>query len=543
MPSINFKAILQDRKRYIEECLYIKSTRGLINLKFNKPQQKLYRTILNLEAAQKPVRILVLKARQMGLSTWIGAYIFAETSSNRYVNSMVMAHKDESATYLFDIYKRFFKHLPDEIKPLTTYSSRKELVYSNPEFETAPPQLRETMDPGLDSRLSVITAGGDAVGRSQTINNLHWSEVAFTKDAEAVHDAVLQAVPKPPYPGRVFYESTANGSSGLFYDLFWDAWRGKSAWTPVFIPWFEYEAYAMPAGPSFALSHEEYKIKERYKLSNDQMAWRRWVLNTDLRGDVGKFQQEYPSNPEEAFQAKTNAAFSLAALGDMRTQVRDKLADADFTADGLVEIPNGSVKIWEWPKEDSAYVIGVDASEGLTEGCAPVAQVIRATTAGPVQVAVYSERVQPLEFALKVYRLGLFYNTALVNPERNQQGAAILAILLDKKYPRVYIADDGRYGTYAGELGATIMVNELAHVIWKRELEIRDEQTFNALSCYELKNGRYAGKEDDYVDALRAAIHALPKATRPRRQLEIARQSWSGWNEETWDIFASKNVR
>jgi hypothetical protein len=172
----------------------------------------------------------------------------------------------------------------------------------------------------------------------------------------------------------------------------------------------------------------------------------------------------------------------------------------------------------------------------------PVAQVLKITTTGLVQVAVFAAKVQPLEFSLKTERLGRVYNNALINPERNQQGAAIIAILLDKRYPNVYIADDGRYGTYAGELGATLMVNSLAHLVWKREITIYDERTWNAMSAYESKNGRFMGRDDDYVDALRAATYALPKAVRATAVRQgPASTSWTGWTEEMWDLYAEIN--
>lgn len=541
MNKSELRRILTNRDEYVQS-LQIKSVYGRIGLRYNNPQKKIAGILSALEAANKPVRMVILKARRMGVSTVISGLVFQDTSTRPYVHSVVAAHKDDSSTYLFGMYKMFFKYLPAELRPMTTYSSRKELVYANSDWEKATPAERLALDPGLDSRLSVVTAGGEAIGRGQSIDNLHWSEVAFTPDADTAHIAVMQCVPKPPIPGRVFYESTANGSSGLFYDLFWDAWRGKSDWTPVFLPWFEYERYAMAVPPGFALSREEYRIKNEFHLENEQLAWRRWVINNELKGSIDAFHQEYPATPEEAFQSKTNCAFDSKALTEMRTQLKPPKYTCDFTQDGLVETSHGEVSVWEMPQPEAAYVIGVDASEGTLEGCMPVTQVLKITSVGLVQVAVYAEKVQPLQFALKTERLGRAYNNALINPERNQQGAAIIAILLDKRYPNVYIADDGRYGTYAGELGAVLMVNSAAHLAWKRELTIQDERTWNAMAAYENKNGRFLGRDDDYVDALRAATYALPKAV---RSTHIATRptvaEWTNWTFDMWDRYQERN--
>lgn len=543
MNKLELKRILTHRDEYVQS-LQIKSGNTRIGLRYNNPQRKISGTLTALEASNKPVRMVILKARQMGVSTVISGFVFQDTSTRHYVNSLVAAHKDESSVYLFGMYKMFFKYLPVELRPMTTYSSRKEIVYANSDWESATTTERTGMDPGLDSRLSVVTAGGESIGRSQTIDNFHWSEVAFTPDAETTHMAVMQSIPKPPFPGRVFYESTANGSSGLFYDLFWDAWRGKNDWTAVFLPWFDYERYSMPVPPGFALSGEEYKLKTTFNLTNEQLAWRRWVLENELKGSVDKFHQEYPSSPEEAFQSKTNCAFDSKALIEMRQQLCKPKYVMNFAKDGLVETPHGEVMVWEMPQEGASYIIGVDAAEGMIEGCMPVAQVLKIASIGLVQVAVFADKIQPLEFALKTERLGRTYNCALINPERNQQGAAIIAILLDKRYPNVYIADDGRYGTYAGELGATLMVNSAAHLAWKRELTIYDERTWNAMSAYESKGGRFLGRDDDYVDALRAATYALPKAVRATNvATRPASVEWTGWTEETWDLFYKRNRR
>ena len=150
--------------------------------------------------------MIILKARQQGLSTYTGGYLYHAVSQQPARKAMVITHHADSTRALFDMTKRYHENCPEILRPHTKYSSRRELSFDV-----------------LSSSFVVATAGGDSVGRGETLTHLHASELAFWPKSTAadIWNGLLQAVPNAKGTA-VFVESTANGVSGIFYDL----WRG-----------------------------------------------------------------------------------------------------------------------------------------------------------------------------------------------------------------------------------------------------------------------------------------------------------------------------
>ena len=553
---IKVKRAIKDSKYFIENGLYIRTKEEtLIPFKLNRPQRKVHNLITSMWASNRPIRLICLKARQEGMSTYFGGLLFHRTATRRYVNTVVMAHKDDPSVGLFSMYTLFYQMLPNELRPLKKYSNKRELNFENPR----PDSSMEGSDLGLQSKLAVFTAGSEDLSRSRTIHNLHWSEVAFTKGAEEVHGVTLSAVPKPPAPSMVFYESTANGPTGLFHSLFWDAWEGKNDWTPVFLAWHEMDEYRMPTGPSFVLDEYENKIREDYDLTFEQMAWRRYVLINDFRGDESKFMQEYPANPREAFQSTVNAVFDVEAMSEMEDAICPPMAYARTTQDGLAEysaipardsenIIRGYTHIWAWPSVGVKYVMGIDAAGGGAEGDYLVAQVFSLEGENIEQVARLTDKVHPAQFAVQCIWLATAYNAALVSPERNAHGAAVVGMFMDKGYYKMYVDEGGQFGVHVGSVNKYELVGILARSIWQRRLIIHDATTLNALRSYQEKSGRFYGKLDDFVDAIRALMPAIPKAyltPKPKKEQRAKKEDWdiTGWTYDTIDKYIDKNAR
>lgn len=553
---IDVKRTINDDLYYMENCLYIRTKKeALIPFVLNRPQRKVHNLVTSMRASNRPMRLICLKARQEGMSTYFGGLLFKYTASRRYVNTVVMAHKDDPSVGLFSMYTLFYQKLPNEVRPMKKYSNKRELNFENPRPD---PRL-EGSDLGLQSKLAVFTAGSEDLSRSRTIHNLHWSEVAFTKGAEEVHGVTLSAVPKPPAPSMVFYESTANGPTGLFHDLFWEAWENKNDWTPVFLAWHEMDEYQMPVGPNFVLDEYENGIREDYELSFEQMAWRRYVLRNDFRGDEAKFMQEYPSNPREAFQSTVNAVFDMQAMNEMEDAVREPLAYARATQDGLMEYgslpPRDSegiireyVHIWAWPSIGVKYVMCIDAAGGGADGDYLVAQVLSLEGGNLEQVARVTDKVHPSQFAVRCIWLAESYNKALVSPERNAHGAAVVGMFMDKGYYKMYRDEGGQFGVQVGSVNKYELVGALARSIWQRRLIIHDAVTMSALRSYQEHSGRFYGKLDDFVDALRAGMPAVPKAyisPTSTHEKRLKKEDWdlAGWTNEMMDTYIEKNMR
>jgi hypothetical protein len=156
------KKLIEDFEFYSRHCINIRTKDGESKpFVFNGPQRKLHAAIEAQRNTTGRVRIIILKARQQGFSTYVHGRMYWKLSQRKSRKGLVVAHIADSTKSLFDMYKRTHANVPAPMRMKTSYSSRKELVFSE-----------------LDTGLMVATAGGDAIARGETINDAHLSEVA-----------------------------------------------------------------------------------------------------------------------------------------------------------------------------------------------------------------------------------------------------------------------------------------------------------------------------------------------------------------------------
>lgn len=398
-------------KLYIEKYLKIQDKNAkIIDLKINKPQMKLYNALAEQYRQGKPQRAIVLKARQMGFSTLTEAMIFKKTVTAFNIKSGIITHEASATDNLFNMSKRYLDNLPDELKPQIKKSNAKELVFDNDNGT------------GLKGIIKCMTAGNTTVGRSDTFQNLHVSEYAFWggKKKETLI-GLLQTVPDT-INTMVVIESTANG-----YDDFKDMWdeaaAGESEFVPVFCAWWELDQYRKQYD-GFELTEEEIKLKNLYELDNEQLAWRRWCIHNNCRGDVNLFKQEYPSCPEEAFLSSGNCVFDKEKIIERLQKVQEPIKRGSFLYDydGLTiknirwqEDKNGIIKIHKDVQARRPYVIGGDtAGDGSDNFVGEVLDNISGE-----QVAELSHQTDEDLYARQMYCLGKYYNEALIGVEVN----------------------------------------------------------------------------------------------------------------------------
>ena len=419
-------------KKYIEEYVKIRNKKSkIIPLKFNEPQQKYYEVIKKLKQQGIPVRIIILKARQLGFSTATEAILFKETVTKSNINTAIVAHKEDSTTNLFNMSKLMYDQLPDAIKPEKRKSNAKELLFDN-ESGT-----------GLKSKIKCFTAGGNGIGRSDTLNNVHLSELAFwTGDKKETLTGLLQAVPNTP-DTMVIIESTANGFE-YFKELWDDAVAKKNDFVPVFIGWNELKEYQMPY-TGFELTKEEKELQNIYNLTLEQLTWRRWCIANNCGNDIQQFKQEYPINPEEAFISTGKCYFEQDNIIKRIQEIKDvkpvMQGYFEYDYDGLrisnirwKEDKEGSIKIYEKPKKSYPYVIAGDtAGEGSDYF---IGQVLENTTGR--QVAVLRQEYDEISYTRQMYCLGMYYNKALIGIEANYSTFPIQE-LERINYPKQYV--------------------------------------------------------------------------------------------------------
>ena len=544
---------------YIQRFLKIIDKRGqLIPFRLNQPQRRLYEAIKNQWNAGKPVRIIILKARQMGFSTLTEAVIFWMAATAFHVRCMIVAHTDDATENLFQMSKRYYENLPPVIKPLLRGSNAREL-----HFDT--PARYKGDSPGLGSRIRCATAGGQGIGRSHTLKALHLSEFAFWPgDKAATLLGLLQAVPDEKGTFIVI-ESTANG-----FDEFkkrWDAAveaqrEGREGYIPIFFAWHEREGYRRAVPPGFERTREEEELAKTYGLDDEQLAWRRWAIENLCGGDLNQFRQEYPASPDEAFISTGQCVFDKDQIVLRRKQERDTPWERGRFRIEYNEA--GKITTWQWeperdgpvrllkkPEKGVPYVIGGDTA-GTGSDCF-VGQVLDNRDGS--QVAVLHHRFGERAYAEQMFCLGKFYNDALIGVETNYSTYPQLC-LEELGYRNFYIRQ--RLDTYTGKLQETygfetnmasrpLIIDGLKDVFKHTPECIRDYDTLGEMLTF-VYNEHWRpeaerGEHDDLVMALAIAHHIRCQQTTHIRL--AAEEGTAVWTEDMWHDFnnASQNQR
>ncbi len=514
---------------YGEEFLKIRNKkREIVPFKLNEPQQKIDKIIVDLILRGLPVRLIILKARQFGVSTYTEARIFHASVTSPYTNSHIVAHEPDATSKIFEMNKFFYESLPEFLRPMKRYDNTTKLTFDNPSEDT-----RNTK-PGLKSEIRVSTADKAEVGRGQTIHHFHGSEVAFWKNAENIMLSVLQAVPNEPGTSVVL-ESTANGIGGYFYDTWVSAVTGKNDFTPIFLPWFEFKEYRMTGDP-IVRTEEERELVALFQLDDDQLRWRRHYIKNQCGGDVMKFKQEYPATWQEAFITSGRPRFNADHL-----RMYSENAPAPCFIGELAKVngkiievaePMGSLRIYERPEPGLRYVIGGDTSKGTETSDFACLQVINSKTGN--QSATWYGKVSPEGLADIAILIGYYYNTALIGVESNKDGITTNKRLRDERYPNIFrrrevekIGEDQQeyLGFHTNERSRPLIINELGDWIQEAEFMLYDQETIKQLMTFIVnENGRPEAQEgchDDAVMALAIAIYlfsyfkALPKKIVP----------------------------
>lgn len=416
-------------RSFIESALQIKTEdQRRILFEFNNVQNMLYQKIDAIRQQKKPVRIIILKARQEGVSTFTEGMIFQDTSLKPNVNSLIVAHEPESTEAIFEMSKLFYDMMPKLIRPLKRYDNKKQLVFDNPD------EKARVEKPGLRSRIVIATAGKVKIGRGLTIHNFHGSEVAFWKDGKELMLSVMQAIPDLPNT-MVVLESTANGFGGdgeYFYNMVQGARSGKNDFELIFLPWHLMPKYSMPFSgeeekEKFAETLDAYEkeIQGSFNLTLEQLNWRRWAIKNKCGGDTDKFKQEYPITIEEAFVASANTVIPKQHIEAQRKFIREPIDKLD-----------GDVLIYGHVKNNHYYSLGGDPSEGAGRDDSAFTVIDKMTGR---EVAHYANnRIPPDLFAKKMVKTAEYFQNAIIVPEINGLGIAVLNELQKLEYPNIF---------------------------------------------------------------------------------------------------------
>ncbi|MBR1004614.1 hypothetical protein ACVMGC_005333 [Bradyrhizobium barranii subsp. barranii] len=279
-----------DLEYFAEHYLKIRpKAGGVVPFKFNPVQRKLHAIIEEQLASTGMVRILVLKARQEGVSTYVAGRYYHKTIKKPGFLTAIVAHEKPAVRNLFGLVKRMHDLMPDDMRPVTGASNAEELKFSN-----------------IDSGYLVSVATEDGAGRSSTAQALHASEAAFWVNLKEQLAALMETVPDLPGT-EIIIETTGNQWGDEFHQFWCKALAGENSFLAVFLPWSEDPTYRKAVPDDFVMSTEEKQLAELHKLDAEQIYWRRCKIAD--KGDINYFKREYPLTPDEAFLASSFDSF------------------------------------------------------------------------------------------------------------------------------------------------------------------------------------------------------------------------------------------
>jgi len=429
---------------------------------------------------------IILKARQMGVTTWIAGRFFLKTIIVPGTRTVMVAQTRESAEDIFGMVKRFWECLNEEDQQGI--------------FQRSIANAGAMHFPVLDSEFRVLSAADKNAGRGMTIRNLHCSEVARWPGRASDTLAGLRAALVPG--GELVIESTPKGAYGCFYD------EWNKALDPIdhegdavtlvrhFFPWWIEPSYVAPR-PAKDLTPEEDRLMAMHGLSLRQIAYRRSLEQSyhALRS------QEFAEDPETCFRATGDCCFDAEAIEKRLAEIGPGVGPAIETRRG------GTLQIYLPPRRGKKYLVGVDPAGGGSDGDFAAVQVIELQSG--LQCAELQQKIKPVELAQVSAELAKEYNNALVAVERNNHGGAVLA-LLEKMvhYPNLY-AHAGEKGwlttvasksTMVGHMGA--LLAESPELFLSRRL-LAECRTFVSLTGG--RTGAASGSHDDCFMAMAVA--------------------------------------
>ncbi|HTH53543.1 MAG TPA: hypothetical protein VL495_06310 [Edaphobacter sp.] len=351
-------------------------------------------------------RNIVLKARQMGMTTWIAARMFMKTITAGGVLTVQVAQTREAAEGIFRMVQRFWEHLPKEAREGPLRRSRA--------------NLGQMCFPELDSEFRILSAGDEGTGRGLSIQNLHLSEVSRWPGEAQETLAGLRAALSPS--GEMVIESTPNGAYGCFYAE-WNR-AAASGMVQHFFPWWKEKEYIADSVTDF--TPEERALVLAHNLKPEQIGFRR-SLEASYQGLRS---QEFAEDPVTCFRATGECCFDVAAIEDR----------LDRTPHPIESRRGGALLVWLPPLAGKRYLVAADTAGGGSAGDFAALQVIELETG--LQCAELQQRLNPLELAHAIVELAREYGNAKVTVERNNHGTAVLAYLDSvHRYANLYCMD------------------------------------------------------------------------------------------------------
>ena len=502
-------------------------------------QKRMFEHYRKCQIENLPCKMIILKPRQKGASTCAQALTYHHMRKHDNLNGSLMGDISGTSDKVFEIYRRYaendFFPWDEDGGSLAEGGSMVDLI-----------KLKSKSAYGKE------TAGSKNAGRSGTIQVGNMTEVAFWPMAGERDPALgyLQSLYDGDNVSLVVADSTPNGPNGWFYRT----WVQDNEWAKIFAAWFEFDDSVIPFKTKGelqnfkdTLTEDEKSEMDRFDVSWENMHWRRRVLQDKCNGDISKFRQEYPSDPEECFLMSSRPRFHVGNLDQMMKWAegqKPKMGTIGVQTDGKTAsfMPDrgGNWKIYEEPEHDSKYLVSVDTCTGEDQQMQGLAadpdfhsvQVWKAPYEDwhqnwhvPRMVALHHSRLDIGVLAQEVEGISRWYGNAFIIPEVNNSGLALLKYLLEaglsvyrrRKYNDSSGMVEKSFGWSTDKITRKTIIDHMAAQLVEENFDIPDVDVLKELKTFVIndrgKPEAAPGHHDDHVLAAAIALYNIDSAS------------------------------
>lgn len=426
----------------------------------NRPQRQTLAKLENMRLKNKPIRMIILKARQWGGSTLVQMYMaWLQLVHQEGLNSAIVAHQANSAMNIRSMYARMLKKYPPSLLGLPSSPQLQLTPHGGSRTDVTISQGKQQV---YDVKISIGSMQSPEAIRGEDIALAHFSEVGLWKQTEGrtpedVIQAISSAILEAPLTMDVM-ESTAKGENNLFHHEWLDAKEGNSKRVPVFVPWFEIELYSKPFANAekraefagWLWENKEVTTAKNVRSESGAYLYGLWVKGASLEAinwyiDKRKayrshdaMASEFPSDDLEAFAHSGQRVFDADKVELLRQdcrpakalgEVKGNAPEGKAALEGLrfVEDKTGCLKIWEMPdrsfRATNRYIVATDVGGRSDRADYSVILVLdrwwRTEGEGDVVVAEWHGHCRHDRLAWKMAQIAAFYNQALLVVESN----------------------------------------------------------------------------------------------------------------------------
>lgn len=533
--------------------VYIKNKGGGDDVLFRltRPQRKFVERLEALRKANKPIRIVLLKARQWGGSTTSQLYMaWLQLIHKVGLNSLIIAHQGAGSDEIKDMFDRMIKAYPISMlyKLGETYNENESKLVGVGHSGSI------HRVPQRNCKIKIGTAERPDSCRGGDYNLVHLSEVGLwkTTDGKKPEDIVRSAcsgVLLKPYT-MIVYESTANGTGNFFQREYDAAKRGTSQFEAMFVSWFDIEQYSLPFDnddekADFAIwlwKNKNNATPSSARAESGRYLWWLWQKGATLEAinwyvqERAKYNEhapmasEYPSDDVEAFVHSGERVFDKYKVDTFRASCKppkligDVYADEDEGKNALknlrfTEDAQGLLWVWDLPEIDdkeivtNRYVTIVDIGGRSKKADWSVILVIdrlfMMDGGRPQVVAQWYGHIDMDILAWKAAQIAAFYDNSLLviesntlethDKERSVDGDLSHFILNQIKdvYPNLYARKQTedeiregiprKYGFHTNVATKPMIISTLIKVVREHLYIERDERCLDEYVVYEKK--------------------------------------------------------